>query len=433
MDPARDAHDQARQAALEMAAEMDRLGRRARAAARALAKAPGRLRTDALMRMADAIETHRDRIAEANRRDLEAADARGIKGAFRDRLLLTEARIAGMCEGLREVAAMPDPVGEVTGERVRPNGLRVAQMRIPLGVVGIIYEARPNVTADAAGLCLKSGNAVFLRGGSEAQHSNAAILEVLREAVVAAGLPADALMSLPSPDRAWILEMLRAETHLDVVIPRGGEALIRFVAEHARMPVIKHYKGNCHVFVDVAADFDKALDIALNAKVQRPGVCNAMETLLVHAGIAERFLPAVAAKLIGAGVELRGCDRTRALVPEAATATEDDWYTEYTDLILAVRVVDDLDAAIAHIEQYGSDHTESIVSENYSTVQRFLDEVSSSVVIANASTRFADGGQMGLGAEIGISTTRLHAYGPMGVVDLTTRKYVIRGAGQTRT
>ncbi len=413
--------------------QMDQLGRRARAAARALAKAPGRQRTDALRRMADALDQSRDRIAEANARDLEAADRKGIKGAFRDRLELTEKRIAGMIQGLREVAAMPDPVGELTGETVRPNGLRVAQMRIPLGVVGIIYEARPNVTADAAGLCLKSGNAVFLRGGSEAKHSNAAILEVLREAVVAAGLPADVLMSLPSTDRAWIMELLQAEEHLDVVIPRGGEALIRFVAENARMPVIKHYKGVCHVFVDAAADLEKAFAIAFNAKVQRPGVCNAMETLLVHRDVAERFLPPMADRLVGAGVELRGCDATRAWVPGAKAATEEDWYAEYTDLILAVRVVDDLDAAIAHIETYGSDHTESIISEDYSAVQRFLEEVSSSVVVANASTRFADGGQMGLGAEIGISTTRLHAYGPMGVVDLTTRKYVIRGSGQIRT
>ena len=413
--------------------QMDQLGRRARAAARVLAKAPGRQRTDALLRMADALDRSRDRIAEANALDLKAADAKGIKGAFRDRLLLTEKRIAGMIGGLREVAAMPDPVGELTGEQVRPNGLRVAQMRIPLGVVGIIYEARPNVTADAAGLCLKSGNAVFLRGGSEAKHSNAAILDILREAVVAAGLPADVLMSLPSTDRSWIMEMLQAEAHLDVVIPRGGEALIRFVAENARMPVIKHYKGVCHVFVDAAADLEKAFEIAFNAKVQRPGVCNAMETLLVHRNVAERFLPPMADRLLGAGVELRGCEKTRALVSSAKPASEEDWYEEYTDLILAVRVVDDLDAAIAHIETYGSDHTESIVSEDYSAVQRFLEEVSSSVVVANASTRFADGGQMGLGAEIGISTTRLHAYGPMGVVDLTTRKYVIRGSGQIRT
>lgn len=411
--------------------EMARLGARARAAGRALAKAPGRRRTAALLGMADAIERDRAAIIEANARDLAAADEKGITGALRDRLKLTEDRIAAMAAGLREVAAQPDPIGETLGEQVRPNGLRVAQMRIPLGVVGIIYEARPNVTADAAGLCVKSGNAAFLRGGSEAEHSNAAILACLRGAVEAAGLPADALMTLPSTDRAWILEMLRAEQYIDVMIPRGGEALIRFVAEHARMPVIKHYKGVCHVYVDLDADLDKAVEITHNAKVQRPGVCNAVETLLVHRGVAERALPRIAARLDG--VELRGCARTREILPGIKPADESDYHAEYLDLILAVRVVDDLDAAIAHIETYGSDHTESIISENYTAVQRFLEEVGSAVVIANASTRFADGGQLGLGAEIGISTTRLHAYGPMGVVDLTTRKYVVRGSGQTRS
>lgn len=413
--------------------QMARLGARARAAGRALAKAPGRLRTAALGRMAEFIDAARDQIKAANGFDLAAADEKGIKGAMRDRLALTDARIDGMIRGLREVAALPDPIGEVTGGRVRPNGLNVTQVRIPLGVVGIIYEARPNVTADAAGLCIKSGNAVFLRGGSEAAHSNAAILEVLRRALVEVGLPADALMTLPSTDRTWIMEMLGAEDSIDVIIPRGGEALIRFVAEHARMPVIKHYKGVCHVYVDAEADIEQAVAIAHNAKVQRPGVCNAMETLLIHRAIAERALPAIASKLIESGVELRGCAMTRALVPEALAAEEADYYAEYLDLVLAVRVVDDLDAAIAHIEQYGSDHTEAIVSRDYTAVQRFLDEVSSAVVVANASTRFADGGELGLGAEIGISTTKLHAYGPMGVVDLTTRKFVVRGAGQIRT
>lgn len=425
------AADPAPDLARAQAEEMARLGARARAAGRALAKAPGRCRTDALHRMADALDAACATILAANALDLAAANAKGITGALRDRLALTDSRITAMATGLREVAAQPDPLGELTGEHIRPNGLRVAQMRIPLGVVGIIYEARPNVTADAAGLCLKSGNAVFLRGGSEAAHSNAAILAVLRDAVEAAGLPADALMTLPSTDRGWILEMLRAEAYIDVLIPRGGEALIRFCAEHARMPVIKHYKGVCHVFVDVDADLSKAVEITHNAKVQRPGVCNAVETLLVHRGIAERALPRIAERL--AGVELRGCEATRAILPGIKAAEEADYHAEYLDLILAVRVVDDLDAAIAHIETYGSDHTESIISENYTTVQRFLDEVSSAVVIANASTRFADGGQMGLGAEIGISTTRLHAYGPMGVIDLTSRKYVIRGSGQTRS
>jgi len=411
---------------------MNALGRRARAASRALAKAPGRTRTEALLAMATALESARDQISAANALDLAAADSKGITGALRDRLKLTDARIDSMTGGLREIAALPDPVGETLGERVRPNGLRVAQMRIPLGVIGIVYEARPNVTADAAGLCLKSGNAVFLRGGSEAQHTNAAILEVLRHAIEGVGLPADALMSLPSTDRAWVLAMLRAEAWLDVVIPRGGEALIRFVAEHARVPVIKHYKGVCHTYVDRHADLGKAYEICYNAKVQRPGVCNSMETLLVHEGVAAEFLPSMAERYAEAGVELRGCGQTRAHLPHIAAATDEDFHEEYLDLVLAVKVVPDLDSAIAHIETYGSDHTESIVSENYSTVRRFLDEVQSSVVIANASTRFSDGGQLGLGAEIGISTTRLHAYGPMGVTDLTTKKYVVLGTGQTR-
>ncbi len=417
----------------EYTERMAELGRRARAAARQLAKSSGAARTAALVAMAEGIEGARAALLEANQLDLAAADQKGIATAMRDRLKLTGARIDSMAAGLREIAAQPDPVGELLGETVRPNGIRVGQMRIPLGVVGIVYEARPNVTADAAGLCLKSGNVVFLRGGSEARHSNAAILEVLRAAVASAGLPADALMSLPSTDRAWIQAMLQADEYLDVIIPRGGEALIRFVAENSRIPVIKHYKGVCHVYVDEAADLEKAGAICYNAKVQRPGVCNAMETLLVHEAVASSFLPSLQKQLTEAKVELRGCERTRAHLPGILAATEEDWHAEFLDLILAVKVVSDLDEAIAHIETYGSDHTESIVSENYTTVRRFLQEVQSSVVIANASTRFSDGGQMGLGAEIGISTTRLHAYGPMGVADLTTRKYVITGSGQVRS
>ncbi len=416
-----------------LSAEMDLLGQRARAAARMLARTPGAQRDAALRRMADALIAGTDRLLAANALDLDAGIARGLAAAMLDRLRLSPARLADMANSLREVAAQSDPLGEVLGLRVRPNGLRVGQMRIPLGVIAIVYEARPNVTSDAAGLCLKSGNAVILRGGSEAAHSNAALVHVLREAIVAEGLPADAVMTLPSTDRAWILAMLQAEQHIDLCIPRGGEALIRFVVENARVPVIKHYKGVCHVYVDRAADPEKAIEICYNAKVQRPGVCNALETLLVHAEVAPTLLPRIAARLTDAGVELRGCDATRALVPQALPATEADWHAEYLDLILAVRVVPDLDAAIAHIEQYGSDHTESIVSEDYSAVGRFLNEINSSVVIANASTRFSDGGQLGLGAEIGISTTRLHSYGPMGVLDLTTRKYVIYGSGQIRS
>ena len=416
----------------QLTAEMAELGRRARHAAGIVARAPGQQRTDALMAMADAIDAATTQIQAANRADLEAARIRETTAAMLDRLTLTPSRMAGMTSGLREIAVLPDPVGEVLGLRTRPNGLRVGQMRIPLGVIGIVYEARPNVTADAAGLCLKSGNAVFLRGGSEASKSNRAILGVLRAAIERSGLPADALMTLPSTNRAWILEMLRAEAYLDLVIPRGGDGLIRFVVENARVPVIKHYKGVCHVYVDAAADLDCAVDIAFNAKVQRPGVCNSMETLLIHQDVAAEILPVLACRMLDAGVELRGCDRTRAFVPDAAPATDEDYHAEFLDLILAIRVVDDLDAAVAHIETYGSDHTEAIVSEDYSAVARFMNDVQSSVVIANASTRFSDGGQMGLGAEIGISTTRLHAYGPMGVTDLTTRKYVIFGSGQIR-
>ncbi|MBU0552411.1 glutamate-5-semialdehyde dehydrogenase [Myxococcota bacterium] len=412
--------------------QMEALGRRGRAASRALAKTPGRIRDAALLAMADALAARREAIKAANALDLADADARGVTGAMRDRLKLDDARIDAMIAGLREVVALPDPVGEVLGERVRPNGLRVAQMRMPLGVIGIIYEARPNVTVDAAALCIKSGNVAFLRGGSEAKHSNALLIEILRAALEGVGLPGDALMSLPSTDRAWIEALLQAEPWIDVIIPRGGESLIRFVTARSRIPVIKHYKGVCHIFIDATADWDKAIEICHNAKVQRPGVCNAMETLLIHEAIAPELLPMIAERLSADGVELRGCPAAREILPSMAEATEEDYHAEYLDLILAVRIVADLDEAMDHIATYGSDHTESILSEDYSNVQRFLEEVRSAVVMANASTRFSDGGQMGLGAEIGISTTRLHAYGPMGLEDLTCKKYIVKGTGQTR-
>ncbi len=411
--------------------EMRELGRRARRAARQLLQTSGDQRREALLGMAAALERHLDTILQENQRDLDSADDRGITGAMRDRLRLTSDRVGGMAQGLREVAEMDDPLGQVVAEWTRPNGLEISQVRIPLGVIGIIYEARPNVTADAAGLCLKSGNVVFLRGGSEAQHSNSVILKVLREAIEQQGLPADALMSLPSTDRGWIMEMLKADEFIDVIIPRGGESLIRFVVENSRVPVIKHYKGVCHIYIDGEADLSKALDICINAKVQRPGVCNAMETLLVDAEVANTFLPDVARRYADAGVELRGCSDTRGII-DVLEATDLDYHAEYLDLVLSIKVVHGVDGAIAHIEEFGSDHTESIISENSVTVQRFLDQIQSSVVMANASTRFSDGGQMGLGAEIGISTSKLHAYGPMGVTDLTTRKFVIRGNGQIR-
>ena len=413
--------------------EVADLARRARAAGRALTRASGAQRTAALVGMAAALEEQASTLVAVNAEDIRDAAERGTSGAMLDRLTLTAGRVTDMARALREVAAQDDPLGEVEALTVRPNGLRVGRMRIPLGVVGIVYEARPNVTADAAALCIKSGNATLLRGGSEAHRTNAALVACLRGALVAAGLPADAVLALPSTDRAYILAMVQAEGLVDLVIPRGGEALIRFVTQNARVPVIQHYKGVCHVFVDRAADEAKAVDICVNAKAQRPGVCNAMETLLVHAEVADSFLPKVAVALTARGVELRGCPETLRRVPTATPATDADWAAEYLDLILAVRVVPSLDAAIAHIEAWGSDHTESIVSEDYTAVSRFMAEVNSSVVVANASTRFADGGQLGLGAEMGISTSRLHAYGPMGARELTTRKFVVYGAGHVRT
>ncbi len=338
-----------------------------------------------------------------------------------------------MMAGLREVAQLPDPVGEITRMWVRPNGLRVGRMRIPLGVIGIIYESRPNVTVDAAALCIKAGNAVMLRGGSEAIHSNQCLARGPAERTGRLRSPADAVQLVPTTEREAVLEMLKLEDYIDVMIPRGGEELIRFVAEHARMPVLKHYKGVCHIYVDAEADLEMAVTLCLNAKVQRPGVCNAMETLLVHRDVAAEFLPKWPRPCADAGVELRGCDRTRALLPDCLPATEDDWYAEYLDLILAVRVVDDMDAAIEHISTFGSQHTEAIVTNNFQRAHRFLQEVQSSLVLVNASTRFNDGYQLGLGAEIGISTSRLHAFGPMGVEELTGTKFIALGDGQVRT
>jgi glutamate-5-semialdehyde dehydrogenase len=337
-----------------------------------------------------------------------------------------------MAKGLVDVAMLPDPVGEVTKMWRRPNGLQVGRMRIPLGVIAIIYEARPNVTADAAALCVKSGNAVILRGGSEAHHSNRAIGAVLQEACAAAGVPEGALQVAESKDRGLVHELLQLEDYIDLVIPRGGEDLIRAVAQNSRIPVIKHYKGVCHVYVDDEASLDMAEKISFNAKVQRPGVCNAMETLLVHEAVAKDFLPSAVAKLRAAGVEIRGCGTTKKIVPDVNAATEEDWSAEYLDLILAVRVVKDMDAAIEHIARYGSQHTETIVTANYTKAREFLDRVDSSVVLVNASTRFNDGGELGLGAEMGISTSKIHAFGPMGLEELTTTKFIVFGDGQIR-
>jgi glutamate-5-semialdehyde dehydrogenase len=383
--------------------------------------------------MAEALVERSGFLIAENAKDLDQATRTGLPAAMIDRLVLQEAAIQGMAAGLREVAALPDPVGNITSMWRRPNGLLVGRMRIPLGVIGIIYESRPNVTADAAALCLKSGNAVILRGGSEAIHSNLAIAQILQNVLKKSNVPEAAVQIIPVTDRAAVQEMLQLEAYIDLIIPRGGEELIRAVVSQSRIPVIKHYKGVCHIFVDTGADLDMAVAICLNAKVQRPGVCNAMETLLVHAEAAALFLPVMAEKYRQAGVALRGCPKTRAILPDIEEATQEDWYREYLDLVLAVRVVPDLDAAIAHIEQYGSLHTESIITQNYATAQRFLNEVNSSTVLVNASTRFSDGFELGLGAEIGISTTKLHAYGPMGLEELTTTKFIIYGNGQVRT
>lgn len=417
---------------MDIQTEMLHVARQAKLAARTMARLSSAVKDELLRRMADALERGTAGLLAANEQDLEAGRLKGLAPAMLDRLALDEKRIRAMADGLREVATLPDPVGEITGMWRRPNGIQVGRMRIPLGVIGIVYEARPNVTADAAGLCLKSGNAVILRGGSEAVHSNTAIGALLSAELEDLGLPKAALQVVATTDRAAILELLKLEEEIDLIIPRGGEGLIRFVVEHSRIPVIKHYKGVCHVFVDATADFEMAEKICVNAKVQRPGVCNAMETLLIHKDIAETFVPRIAATLRAQGVELRGCPVTREFAPDVAAAEESDWGAEFLDLILAVKVVDNLDDAIEHIQQYGSLHTETIVTGDYANSQRFLREVNSSVVMVNASTRFSDGNQLGLGAEIGISTTKLHSFGPMGLEDLTTRKFVVLGDGQTR-
>ena len=408
------------------------LGKRAKAAARRLAPLSSEEKNKALFVMADKLEAQSAFLVEKNEKDVEFARNAGASSAVLDRIALDPERVKSMAKGLRDVAALPDPVREVVKMWRRPNGLQVGRMRIPLGVIGIIYEARPNVTADAAALCLKSGNAVILRGGSEAHHSNQAIGAVLRQACAETRVPQDAVQVVERKDHALVNELLQLEDYIDLIIPRGGEELIRAVAANSKVPVIKHYKGVCHVYVDDEASLEMAERICFNAKVQRPSVCNAMETLLVHETIAAKFLPSMIAKFHGAGVEVRGCEKTRALVPGLKKATEEDWSTEYLDLILAVRVVKDIDEAIDHIERYGSEHTESIVTTSYQRSREFIDRVNSSAVMVNASTRFNDGGELGLGAEIGISTSKIHAFGPMGLEELTTTKFVVLGDGQIR-
>ena len=390
------------------------------------------IKNNALYRMAEAIEKNADLIRQENTKDLKAGKEKGLSSAMLDRLELTEKRISGMATGLREVAALPDPVGSIERMVRRPNGLQIGRMRVPIGVIGFIYESRPNVTADSTALCLKSGNAILLRGGSEAIHSNLCLAKLLSDAAQTAGVPEGAIALIETTDRAAVTEMLRCQGLLDLIIPRGGKGLIRAVVENSLIPVIKHYEGVCHVYVDDEADLDMAEKIVFNAKVQRPGVCNAMETLLIHSDVADLILPGIVEQLTRAGVELRGCERTRKLAPEMSAAEEEDWRTEYLDLILSVKIVDSLEEAIEHINTYGSAHTDAIVTENYFKARNFVASVDSSSVMVNASTRFSDGGEYGLGAEIGISTDKLHARGPMGLEELTTYKWVVYGEGQIR-
>src|SRR5512147_1415102 len=405
---------------------------KAKKASRALATIPTEIKNNALFKMAAGLEQKSGELISENRKDLADAEKKGLSRAMIDRLTLTPDRIKSMADGLREVAALPDPVGEVLRMWRRPNGMEVGRMRVPIGLIGIIYESRPNVTADSAALCLKSGNAVLLRGGSEAVHSNNEIVEVLSKAGAAAGIPAGAISFIENPDRACVMEMLKQSHSIDLIIPRGGEGLIRMVSENSTIPVIKHDKGICHVYVDSEADLAMAEEICFNAKVQRPGTCNAMETMLVHQDVAKTFLPAIIGRMKKAGVEIRGCEKTKAIVPDIKAATDKDWDTEYNDLILNVKVVESMEAAMEHIAAHGSQHSEAIISNDYQNARRFQREVDASAVFVNASTRLNDGFEFGLGAEIGISTTRIHARGQMGLEELTSTKFIVSGNGQIR-
>jgi glutamate-5-semialdehyde dehydrogenase len=417
---------------MDIQSYMHGIGREARAAAREVARAPTAVKDRALAAIARALERDTARLLDANRNDVEAAGAKGLPEALLDRLTLSAASCAAMAEGLREIARLPDPVGELIDLKFRPSGIQVGRMRVPLGVVAIIYEARPNVTADAAGLCLKAGNAAILRGGSEAIRSNQAIGACVREGLESAGLPHAVVQVIETTDRAAVGELITMKDSVDLVVPRGGKGLIERIAAESRIPVLKHLDGVCHVYIDERADLDKAIRIADNAKTQRYGTCNTMETLLVHRGVADRVLAPLCRIYLDKGVELRGCPRARTIVPQMREATEEDWYAEYLAPILAVRVVDDLDHALDHIARYGSQHTDAIVTEDYARARRFLREVDSSSVLVNASTRFADGFEFGLGAEIGISTDKLHARGPVGLEGLTSLKFVVLGDGQVR-
>jgi len=406
--------------------------KKAKAASVEMAKLSAETKNTALCIMANALEASTDKILAANKVDVEAAKAKGLKTALLDRLALDQRKIQAMARGLKEVSALADPIGTIISSWTRPNGLIISQVRVPLGVVGIIYESRPDVTSDAAGICIKSGNAVILRGGSDALNSNVAIGKVLRDALAGTNVPVDAVQVVNSPERSVAEELMRMREYIDVLIPRGGADLIKTVVEKSRIPVIETGTGNCHIYVEEDADLDKATPIVINAKCQRPGTCNAAEKLLVHSKIAQRYLPIVISALRKEGVEVRGCEETRKIVPDVKPATEQDWSTEYLDLIMGVKVVKDLDEAIRHINKYGTKHSDSILTTDFDKAMRFIREVDSAAVYWNASTRFTDGNQFGLGAEIGISTQKLHARGPMGVQHLTTTKYVVLGSGQIR-
>lgn len=412
---------------------MQSLGRRAREAARALSRAETGTKNQALFAIAEAMEDNRARLVEENRKDLEDARQNRLGSALLDRLELNAARIGAMVEGLKQVAALPDPVGEISQLTYRPSGIQVGRMRVPLGVIGIIYESRPNVTADAAALCLKSGNACILRGGSEAIHSNQAIAACIRQGLEMAGLPQSAVQVIETTDRAAVGALIRMEKYIDVIIPRGGKGLIERIAREARVPVIKHLNGVCHVYIDAKADLEKAIKVAFNAKTQRYGTCNTMETLLVAEPIASAVLPSLAEQYLAAGVELRGCEKTCRLIAGCGPAGEEDWDAEYLAPILSIRIVAGLDEALDHLHKHSSGHTDAIITEDYSSARRFLREVDSSSVMVNASTRFADGFEYGLGAEIGISTDKLHARGPVGLEGLTTQKFIVLGDGHIRT
>ncbi len=404
-----------------------------RKASRTLASAPSSQKNDFLLRFAELLVGETDNLLSENAKDVSDAEEKGLSAALVDRLRLNPSRVNALADGLREIAELPDPVGKISAKWDRPNGISVEKKRIPLGVIGIIYESRPGVTADAAGLCVKSGNSVILRGGSETIRSNLAISRLMSDSLSQSGLSPYTAQVVPVADREVITEMLKLEDKIDLIIPRGGEGLIRFVAQNSRIPVLKHYKGVCHVYVDEHADLAMAEEICRNAKVQRPGVCNSMETMLVHSSVAGDFLPAAIKRLEQEGVAIKGCENTRKLFPQVAPAAEEDWYEEYLDLVLNVRVVPTIDEAIGHIQTYGSMHTDAIVTEDPQNSEKFVKEVDSSAVMVNTSTRFNDGFQLGLGAEIGISTSKLHAFGPMGLEELTTSKFVIRGNGQVRT